>query len=78
MKHLAPDVQTRILSEKYESDDTELQLCCFPGCVLPAYSEDGSLFPWYWYDTEGATGLGIRDHGLTLQETASMQVAHTF
>jgi len=78
MQHLSKDVQMRILSENFESEDPDLQLCCFPGCVLPKYTETGALFPWYWNDENGKAGLGYNSHPLALQEAASIAAAHTF
>jgi len=84
MKHLAPDVQRQVLSDNYDSDDPNLKLCCFPGCVLPKENEDGTDFPWYWHESTGVTeeiteeNAEERGSKLILQETASIQVAHTF
>ena len=78
LKHMPHDVQMRVMSEKYESDDLDLKKCCFPGCVLPLHAADGSHFPWYFDSVKGATGVVTQDKGLTLQETASMQATFLF
>lgn len=78
LKHMPLDVQMRVLSDKYDSDDPNLKKCCFPGCVLPLHAGDGSHFPWYWDAVKGATGVITEDKGLALQETASMEAAFLF
>jgi hypothetical protein len=66
LQHLPPIVSRRVLRDNYDSDDENLKMCCFPGCMLPAHTKSGDN-PWYWYDTREL-----------LQEAISAEVSHTF
>ena len=67
VKDLPKALRKKFLADHYDTDDEDGMLCCFPGCNLPKRGLDGTDNPWYWYDSERS-----------LQEAASMEVAHTF
>jgi len=65
--HLPPVIREEVMGQFYDTEDEAAELCCFPGCRIPTRDQHGMDNPWYWYDSQ-----------TSLQEAASMEVAHTF
>lgn len=65
-----PDEKVELLASMYNSEDQDLQQCCFPACRIPKLVMAGKFYaadnPWYWYDRDS-----------TLSRHAPMQFAYS-